>query len=410
MTAVYTEPAVLAVAKDALYPTPEDSGVRYAVTETQFTKSNWGGWSIPAEIRERLSPFNTIRLTNGEPDLLGVGMPALDVLNGDAANTPVAVIEAKGHNEDPNAADVSRGIEQAHRHLSEVNIGYVAAPLQSISETERALARNLDVGIIGVTTAGEGVLIEPPRVTGAGDFSTAIDAFRFQAVTHHLTEGSFPVNHPKNYLGYVLALAASDDTEDVYTEYVIKGPQLGRHGAILLQLVDDQPHEDQLTHLGAEVVRFARSQHGCVLGALEQFDEWTGRSTRFTQLAPQWAQFARSITIQYKPTQLIVDALERLHSQGVGKATIDEVARQACRINQPLAVELFFSQHRRDEILNPEGDLNGESLTDPSVYKTGIHFQFKFQLYHVGILTSGGTDSKGEVLTNEWALEQPFHS
>jgi hypothetical protein len=115
-------------------------------------------------------------------------MPALEVPNADAATTPVTVIEAKGHNSDPSTADVRRGINQAHGHLSEVNIG-----------------------VIGVENRYDATLIEPARVTGVGNFSTTIDAIRFQATTHQLTEGSFPVNHPKNYLGYALALAANGD-------------------------------------------------------------------------------------------------------------------------------------------------------------------------------------------------------
>ncbi len=41
------------------------------------------------------------------------------------------------------------------------------------------------------------------------------------------------------------------------------------------------------------------------------------------------------------------------------------------------------------------------------MYKSGIHFQFKYQLYHLGILTTGGTDDKNDVLSNTWRLEQP---
>jgi hypothetical protein len=186
MAATLTEPAVLAAAKDTLYPDLDTDTGTYAVTETQFTTPTWGGWEIPAEIRRRLAPYNTIRLTDGEPDLLGVGMPAAEVLNAEAATTPVTVIEAKGHNTDPSAADIRRGIHQAHGHLSEVNLGYVAAPTQSITDRARALARDLNVGIIAVETAHDATLIEPARVTGAGDFSTTIDAIRFQATTHRL--------------------------------------------------------------------------------------------------------------------------------------------------------------------------------------------------------------------------------
>lgn len=407
MAATLTEPTVLAAAKDTLYPDLDTSPDHYAVTETQFTKPTWGGWEIPDELRRRLAPYNTIRLADGEPDLLGVGMPALEVLNADATTTPVAVIEAKGHNNDPSAADVRAGIDQAHGHLSEVNIGYVAAPIQSISDQARALARDLNIGVIGVESPYDATLIEPARVTGVGDFSTTIDAIRFQATTHRLTEGSFPVNHPKNYLGYALALAADGDTADIYSEHVINSVSGGRRGAILLGLVDNRPDGEALTHLGAEVVRFARAQHGTVDAALNEFASWKGRSTPFTDLAPRWAQLARSVAIQYDPTQLIVEALERLHQRGINPATIDAVVREACRINQPLTVEVFFTQSRREDVLTADGDIDESVLTDPTVYKSGIHFQFKYHLYHIGLLTEGGTDDKNTVLANKWVLRHP---
>jgi hypothetical protein len=406
MVATLTEPTVLAAAKDALYPDLDTSTDHYAVTETQFTKSSWGRWEILSDLRRRLAPYNTIRLRDGEPDLLGVGMPALEVLNADAATTPVTVIEAKGHNSDPSAADVQRGINQAHGHLSEVNIGYVAAPIQSITDQARALARGLNIGIIGAESPYDATLIELARVTGVGDFSTTIDAIRFQATTYRLTEGSFPVNHPKNYLGYALALAADGDTADVYSEHVINSVSGGRRGAILLGLIDNRPEGEALTHLGAEVIRFARNQHGSVDAALGEFASWKGRSTPFTDLAPRWAQLACSVAIQYDPTQLIIEALGRLHQRGIKPATIDAVVQEACRINQPLGVEVFFTQSRREDVLTADGEIDESELTDPSVYKSGIHFQFKYHLRHIGLLTEGGTDNKDEVLYNQWALNQ----
>lgn len=410
MAAALAEPVVLAAAKDALYPDLNNSPNHYAVTETQFTRATWGKWQIPPELRTRLAPFNTIRLSGGEPDLLGIGMPEPELLNAEAATAPVAVIEAKGHNSTPAAADVTQGITQAHAHLGEVNLGYVAAPLESITDSARSLARNLDIGIIGVENRQNATLVEPPRVRGAGDFSTTIDAIRFQATTHRLTEGSFPVNHPKNYLGYVLALAESGDTRDIYSEHIMRSVSSGRRGAILLGLVDSRPDGDALTHLGAEVVRFAREQHGSVSKALTQFNAWTGRSTRFTKLAPRWAQVARSVAIQYEPTRLIIEALEQLHQNGTNSPNIGDVTRTACQINQPLAVEVFFTQNRRADVLTPEGEINESALTDAGVYKSGVHFQFKYQLYHVGLLTVGGTDDKTNVMSNEWRLEHSVHS
>lgn len=406
MEATLAEPAVLAAAKETLYPNLNTSSEHYAVTETQFTKPTWGGLEIPDGLRRRLAPYNTIRLTDGEPDLLGVGMPALEVLNADSATAPVTVIEAKGHNNDPAAADIRCGINQVYGHLSEVNIGFVAAPLQSISEQSRALARNLNIGIIGVESPHDATLVEPPRVSGGGDLSTTVSAIRFQATRNRLTEGSFPVNHPKNYLGYALALSTDGDTQEIYSNHVIKNVSAGRRGALLLGLVDNRPDGEVLTHLGAEAVRFAQDQHGSVADALSKFSSWKRRSTPFTDLAPRWAQLARSVAIQYEPTQLIIETLERLHQRGIRPATIDTVAGEACRINQPLAVEVFFAQSRREEVLTHDGNIDESTLTDPNVYKSGMHFQFKYHLYHTGLLTKGGTDKKNKVLSDQWELNQ----
>jgi len=136
------------------------------------------------------------------------------------------------------------------------------------------------------------------------------------------------------------------------------------------------------------------------------FDGWAGRSIRFTELAPRWAQLARSVAIQYEPTRLIIESLERLHDSGCRAASLADVALAATRLNQPLAVEVFFTQHRREDVLTADGGIDESVLADPMIYKSGIHFQFKYQLYHLGILTTGGTDDKDAVLSNEWQLEQ----
>jgi len=106
------EPTVLAAAKDTLYPDLSSQPNQYAVTESQFTVDSWGTWSIPSDIHERLKPFNSVQLTSGEPDLLGVGMPDGEVLNGDAASVPVVAVEAKGYRQNSGIVDVTRGIEQ----------------------------------------------------------------------------------------------------------------------------------------------------------------------------------------------------------------------------------------------------------------------------------------------------------
>jgi hypothetical protein len=399
------EPTVLAAAKDALYPDIDRSSA-YAVTETQFTVDRWGDWEIPQETHDRLAPFNTIRLASGEPDLLGVGDPAIEVLDGSEASTPVVAIEAKGHNRDPGLADVARGVEQAHARLSEVNLGYVAAPRSSVTDTARSLARDLNVGILGVDGAHEATLIEPARVTGAGEFDTGVEAIRFQASTNRLTAGSFPVNHPKNFLGYALALAAPGDTAEVYESHVIGHVDSGRRGARLLGLVADDGRE-RLTHRGAEAVRLAEAIDGGVGAALDRFDSWSGSPRRFCEYAPRWAALARSVTMQYDPTQLVVETLENLHAEDVVEPTLPTVVERACARNRPLAIEVFLTRDRREDALTVDGELLPERLADSGLYKSGAYFQLKAQLYHVGLLTSRGTDDAEAAIEDVWRLEHP---
>lgn len=180
-----------------LYPQYRYEFGPYTVTEIQFTQSTWGGWSIPQTLRDRLAPYNTIRLAAGELDLHTVEIPPTEVLNGDAPTKPVTVIEAKGHNSEPKKADLTRGIPQAHARLPEVNLGSVAAPAASITDAVRAQARNLNVGAIAVDDSESVRVVESARVTGAGEFSTTIDAVRLPPTTHRLSDGSFRVNHPK---------------------------------------------------------------------------------------------------------------------------------------------------------------------------------------------------------------------
>jgi hypothetical protein len=124
-------------------------------------------------------------------------MPPTEVLNGDAATTPVTVIEAKGHNSEPKKAEITRGITQAHAHIPEVNLGSVAAPAASITNAARAQARNLNVRVIAVDDSESARVVESVRVTGDGEFSPTIDAVRLQATTHRLTVGSYTVNYLK---------------------------------------------------------------------------------------------------------------------------------------------------------------------------------------------------------------------
>lgn len=59
-------------------------------------------------------------------------------------------VEAKGHTE-VGTAGVERGIVQGYDRLHEANAGYVAALRTAVSQLARTLARELNVGVLGIT-------------------------------------------------------------------------------------------------------------------------------------------------------------------------------------------------------------------------------------------------------------------
>jgi hypothetical protein len=87
-----------------------------------------------------------------------------------------------------------------------------------------------------------------------------------------------------------------------------------------------------------------------------------------------------SVATQYDPTQLIIESLERLHERDATPAGVDAAALEACRINQPLAVEVFCTQSRCEDVLTADGDINDAKLPEPTVYKPAIRFQFKYRV------------------------------
>jgi len=152
-----SEPQVLTHAKARLFPDDDESDA-YAVVDTQFAMDEWNrGERIPAAVRDRLAPFNHVRVGSGYPDLVGVRNLEDDLLAVDRVDhqPPLVAIEAKGHTGGSGGVDVERGVVQAHDRLNEANAAYVAAPQAAISQSARTLARELNVGVLGVESSGE---------------------------------------------------------------------------------------------------------------------------------------------------------------------------------------------------------------------------------------------------------------
>ncbi|RRJ30541.1 hypothetical protein [Halocatena pleomorpha] len=406
-----SEPMVLAHTKDHLFSDSTESNT-YAVVDTQFAVDEWlSGRHIPSAVRERLAPFNRVELGSGFPDLIGVCSlgPELLAVERFGERSPLIAVEAKGDTDAATAA-VESGIIQAYDRLHQANAAYVTAPVDAVSQTDRALARELNVGVLGVDPGGTVTPLEVPRVVGnrTSDDATAI---RFQATAHGVAGKSFTLNHPKNYLGYPLALYHSDDTAAVFSEYVINAVESARRGAAFLGLVKERPSGVVLTPLGEEVIRFAFRRYESVTAALASFKAWNGSRRRFCELAPEWGLLTRRVVWAYPATQLLVTELQTMHDDGFTTPSLVDLVEWLHVTHPTFTVELFLrgTEDVRRRVLDVNGDLRSAVLKEGEVFHSPTVFQLKAILYHAGILTERGAEPhRLEPVNDVWKLREPL--
>ena len=409
-TASLPEPTVLAHAKERLFDDP-DGADTYAVCDTQFAAEEWlSGRPIPEAVRERLAPFNHVRVGSGYPDLVGAGVPDADLLAVERLDDrpPLVVVEAKGHT-DGGTVDVERGIVQAHDRLGGANAAYVAAPAASVSPSARTLASELNVGVLGVAADGRVEPIERPRVVGHRTDDDAA-AIRFQASAQGVTDDSFGLNHPKNYLGYPIALADAGDTQAAMESHVVGAVDDARRGAAALGLIDERPHRTDLAPLGEEVVRVALSRHGSTGAALEALEAFRRSRARFCELAPEWGLLARRVLWAYPAARLLVTELQTMFDDGIESPSLVEFVEWLFVQHPTFAVELFVrgTGDARGRVLDGSGELRTDALEGGDVYHAPTVFQLKAMLYHAGLVTERGAEpSRLDPTTDRWALREP---
>ena len=404
-----SEPQVLAHTKRRLFPDASEPNT-YSVVDTQFAMEEWlPGQPVFPEIREELAPFNHVKLGSGYPDLVGVRLlePEFLAIERFGEQPPLIAVEAKGYT-GAETVDVERGVIQAYDRLTEANAAFVAAPNQAISSPVRTLARELNVGVLGVDPDGAVKPLEVPRVVGnhTSDDATAI---RFQATAQGVANKSFGLNHPKNYLAYPLALYHPADTDEVLAETVVRAVSDARRGAAFLGLIDERPNRVELTPLGQEIVRFALNQYGSIDDALAVFADWQGSPKRFCDLAPAWGQLARRVMWAYPATQLLVEELQTMHDDGLSDPSLVDFIDWLHAHHPTFTVELFLrgTDDVRARVLDEDGHLQTPELYDGNVYHSPTVFQLKAMLYHSGILTARGAEPhRLDPATDVWALRE----
>ncbi|UPM44143.1 hypothetical protein MW046_02655 [Halocatena salina] len=406
-----SEPMVLAHTKDHLFSDLAASNT-YAVVDTQFAVEEWlSGRPIPSPVRERLAPFNHVELGSGFPDLVGVCSPGPELLAVErfGERPPLIAVEAKGDT-DAETADVERGIIQAYDRLHQANAAYVTAPAETVSQTDRALARELNVGVLGVDSDGTVTPLEVPRVVGNRTSGDA-NAIRFQATAHGVAGKSFGLNHPKNYLGYPLALCHPDDTATVFSKHVIDAVEGARRGAAFLGLIEERPSGVVLTSLGEEVIRFALRRYESITAALASFEAWNGSRRRFCECAPEWGSLTRRVVWEYPATKLLVTELQTMHDDGFTTPSLVDLVEWLHITYPTFTVELFLrgTEDVRRRVLDVNGDLRSTALKEGDVFHSPTVFQLKAILYHAGILTDRGAEPhRLEPANDVWKLREPL--
>ena len=388
-----SEPQVLAHTKRHLFAAESDRS--YSVCDTQFAQSEWlSGQPISSHIRDDLSPFNHVEVGGGYPDLVGVHPLDETYVAGEKrpSEPPLVAIEAKGHTGDGGVA-IEKGLQQAYSYLQEANTAYLAAPADAINQGIQSAARELNIGVLGVSADGTLTALETPRVVG-NRTSDEASAIRFQATAQGVANKSFNLNHPKNYLGYPLALYHSETTEEILSEHVVGNVTGARRGARFLGLIEETPAGEELTPLGREVVRYALSRYGSVDAAIEQFEAWHGTKQRFYTEAREWGLLARRVLWAYPATQLIVEELQTLHDAGVFNPSIIDLIEHLHTSKPTFTVELFIrgTDQARSQVLTEDGELRVDQLDDGSHYHAPTVFQLKTMLFHAGILTENGNE------------------
>ncbi len=224
-----------------------------------------------------------------------------------------------------------------------------------------------------------------------------------EAITDNESRGlgvappSFRYNHPKNYVGVAIAVAAPGSTGALVQSYIVRGAGAAKRGAQQLGLLTDT---GGLTRLGDRVAIRAREEYGSLQEALERFGELKGSTKRFVEVDDgAWHPLAGEVAMTHPVVSDVVEMVGEYDG-----LRLPELAHEYLDMDPHRARHVLV----RDTVDIPVADENvAELLFEPAIYRTAITCQLKSVLYHCGILTEPGSDSKHLVPeTDVWRLEE----
>lgn len=226
----------------------------------------------------------------------------------------------------------------------------------------------------------------------------------------------YSFNHPKNYLGYAVALAHTRDRESagqLVEEYVVGAPDMARRGAENLGLIQN----NELTERGEFVVGELRDRlvddEDC-LEVLELFDDLRGARKRFVEQFPALRSLGPCIAMGDPAIARLANCLREVHKERQGEDVSYAVS----------TADLFFELHIRDEkfarsflihdhptIRTATGGDDVVGLKDGHIdgvttYRSATTYQLHNLLWHLGVVWTKGKQAKDlNPLEDSWALE-----
>lgn len=200
---------------------------------------------------------------------------------------------------------------------------------------------------------------------------------------------SYSLNHPKNYLGVPAAVAAYDPAEFLIPEYLTSMVKETSDGAEELGLITRQK---QLTGIGIEFVAHLEEQFGTPEQALKAFESST--HTRFCDAHPDTAELAQAIFCRQPEIRSLIVTLDRRDDEAT---TLPTLVTELYNESPGAAKKLFVSSYDPKTDSATSSDGNGTRanprLSEPSSYNSSTTLQLKSLLYHIGILTTRGSDT-----------------
>lgn len=233
-----------------------------------------------------------------------------------------------------------------------------------------------------------------------------------------ITITSYPLNHPKSYIGYVVALAATGDHTVATTrleETVINAVEDARRGAWHLDLIT-RPSPDAttdreylLTDRGQLVAEKAIDAYGSYENALDAFASLKGSTTRFAETHDVWETVGPYIAQADPAIAYFVPLMQHLHEK-TGRDTFPlvELTRDyLIGVDAAFTVEFFFNDRQtvHDRVAAATANNETDVFTDVDAYRATVTYQLKTMLYHLGVLTEPGKDtSRLDPETDQWGL------